>query len=206
VQTKASGRQAAPHQATLNIQKAMSHPLRAAVLRTLRERVASPVEMARELGAEVANVSYHAKKLVQLDCAELVAERQVRGATEHFYRATRGTVIDTPEWSELDPIVRENLVDEDFQAIIDDFVASRSAGIIGSDEHFHLTRTPMTLDMDGMLEALEVFERARLEMIEVERRSAERRASTDTDGFAVSSSLGLFETIAPGERAKAKVD
>jgi hypothetical protein len=43
--------------------------------------------------------------LVRLECVELVSERPVRGAVEHFYRATELHLIDTDEWEELDPMV-----------------------------------------------------------------------------------------------------
>jgi DNA-binding transcriptional ArsR family regulator len=82
--------------------KAMSHPLRAAVLRILSVRTASPAEMARELDAELSNVSYHAKQLVALECAELVDIQVVRGALEHFYRATALPLVDIEEWLTLD--------------------------------------------------------------------------------------------------------
>jgi len=82
--------------------KAMSHPLRAAVLRILSERTASPAEMARELGAELSNVSYHAKQLVAFECAELVDIQVVRGALEHFYRATEQPLLEIEEWLTLD--------------------------------------------------------------------------------------------------------
>ena len=70
------------------LMKAMSHPLRAAILRVLNDRTASPAELARELDDHLHNVSYHTKRLEQLGCVELVKERHVRGAVEHFYRAT----------------------------------------------------------------------------------------------------------------------
>jgi len=82
--------------------KAISHPLRAAVLRILSERTASPAEMARELGAELSNVSYHAKQLVAFECAELVDIQVVRGALEHFYRATELPLVETEQWLALD--------------------------------------------------------------------------------------------------------
>ena len=80
--------------ATENRIKAMSHPLRASILRILAERTASPAEMARELDEELSNVSYHTKQLVTFECAELVSTRPVRGALEHFYRATERHLLD----------------------------------------------------------------------------------------------------------------
>jgi DNA-binding transcriptional ArsR family regulator len=179
--------------ATENRIKAMSHPLRAAILRTLVERTASPAEMARELDEELSNVSYHTKQLVEFECAELVGTRPVRGALEHFYHATERHLIDTEEWDELDPIIAEDLVCEFMQKILDDFVASARAGIIGSDENFHLTRTPLVLDEQGLTEAMEAHERARLEILEIEARSAARMVESGETGANVSSSQGCFK-------------
>jgi len=180
--------------------KAMSHPLRASILRMLTERTASPAEMARELDEELSNVSYHTKQLVEFECAELVSTRPVRGALEHFYRATERHLIDTEEWDELDPLVAEDLVCEFMQKILDDFVASARAGIIGADADFHLTRTLHVLDDEGLQEALEVHEKARLEIVEIEARSAARMVKSGEEGTNVSSSQGLFKLPDPKRR------
>jgi len=186
--------------ATKNRIKAMSHPLRASILRILTERTASPAEMAREMDEELSNVSYHTKQLVGFDCAELVSTRPVRGALEHFYRATERHLIDTEEWDELEPLVAEDLVCEFMQKILDDFVASARAGIIGADADFHLTRTLHVLDNEGLKEALEAHERARLEMVEIEARSAARIVESGEQGTNVSSSQGLFKLPDPKRR------
>jgi DNA-binding transcriptional ArsR family regulator len=187
-------------QATKNRIKAMSHPLRASILRILTERTASPAEMAREMDEELSNVSYHTKQLVEFDCAELVSTRPVRGALEHFYRATERHLIDTEEWDELEPLVAEDLVCEFMQKILDDFVASARAGIIGSDADFHLTRTLHVLDDEGLKEALKAHERARLEILEIEARSAARMVESGEEGTNVSSSQGLFKMPDPKRR------
>lgn len=186
--------------ATENRIKAMGHPLRAAVLRILTERTASPAEMARELDEELSNVSYHTKQLVGFECAELVSTRPVRGALEHFYRATERHLIDTEEWEELDPVIAEDLVCEFMQKILDDFVASARAKVIGSDENFHLTRTLLVLDQEGLQEALKAHERLRLEVLEIEARSAERMVGSGEEGVRVSSSQGCFKTPDPRRR------
>jgi DNA-binding transcriptional ArsR family regulator len=184
---------------TRNRLKAMSHPLRARVLRLLVERgVQSPNQLARALKAELSDVSYHMRALVRLECVELVSERPVRGAVEHFYRATELHLIDTDEWEELDPMVGGDLVCEFMQRILDDFVASRKAGIVGSDKDFHITRTPMILDPEGIQEGMEVFEEARLKMAEVEARSAERMMeSPKLTGTPVCSGITYFKVPRP---------
>lgn len=180
--------------------KAMSHPLRAAILGILADRTASPAEMARELEEELSNVSYHTKQLVEFEHAELVSTRPVRGALEHFYRATERHLVDTEEWEELDPVMGESLVCEFMQKILDDFVASARASIIGSDPKFHLTRTPLVLDEQGLQEALEAHERARLEILEIESRSAARMLESGEQGTNVSSSQACFKMPDPERR------
>lgn len=186
--------------ATENRIKAMSHPLRASILRILVERTASPAEMARELEEELSNVSYHTKQLVEVECAELVSTRPVRGALEHFYRATERHLIDTEEWEELDPVIAEDLVCEFMQKILDDFVASARGKLIGNDKDFHLTRTPLVLDQEGLKEALEAHERLRLEVLEIEARSAARMVDSGEEGTNTSSSQGCFKMPSPQRR------
>jgi DNA-binding transcriptional ArsR family regulator len=179
--------------ATENRIKAMSHPLRASILRILVERTASPAEMARELDEDLSNVSYHTKQLVGFECAELVSTRPVRGALEHFYHATERHLIDTEEWEELDPLVAEGILCEIQQKMLDDFVAAAKARSLGGDKDFHLTRTPLVLDEEGLQEALEVHEKARLEILEVAARSSARMVESGEAGTNVSSSQSLYK-------------
>jgi len=172
----------------------MEHPLRARILRTLVERgVLSPAELTRALGADLSDVSYHVRRLEELECAELVEIRPVRGAVQHFYRAIERHLIDIDEWEQLDPFTAEDLVCGYMQRILDDFIESRKAEIVGYDKNFHITRTPLMLDPEGFEEGMEAFERHRVEMSEIERRSAERRDKGGTPTVPASSSLLLFE-------------
>ena len=156
--------------------------------------------MANELGAPTPNVSHHAKRLVELDCAELVEERKVQGAIQHIYRATDRALVATEEWEEMNPVEAQGHLAEIMQTILDDFLASQRAQIIGQDAGFHLTRTPVVLDRKGLEEGLEIFETARLAMAEVERRSAERSKDGGERTFNASASLGLFKVPPAGKR------
>src|ERR1700761_9561038 len=71
------------------VAKAFAHPLRGQILIILNERVASPNLLAQELDQSLNLVAYHVRVLEKYDCIELVDTKQRRGATEHFYRATR---------------------------------------------------------------------------------------------------------------------
>lgn len=185
-------------QATQNRIKAMSHPLRAEIFRLFRERaeVLSPAQVSREIEADIRDVSYHIRKLEEFDCVEEVSNRQVRGAVEHFYRATEQHMIDTEEWgelAELEPAMAEALTDEFMQGIVDDYSASRRASIVALDEEFFIVRTPYVLDPAGVDEALEASQRYEDEMIEIASRSAARRLDAGTEEVPVSSSIVLFK-------------
>ena len=186
--------------ATRNRIKAMNHPVRAAVLAILAERTSSPAEMARELDEDLSNVSYHTKQLVELECAELVSTRPVRGALEHFYRATERSLLDKEEWEELDPMMAENLVHEMMQKVLDNFVTAARANTFSQDADFHLTRTPLAFDRQGLEEALKAHERTRQELLEIASRSAERMVESGEEGINVSSSQACFKMPNPKSR------
>jgi len=192
VATKAQRRQA-----TQNRIKAMSHPLRAEAFRLIRDQgPLSPAEVSRELEAEVKDLSYHIRKLKEFGCVEEVNNRQVRGAVEHFYRATEQHMIDTEEWgelAELEPDMAVALTDEFMQSIVDDYSASRRAGIVALDEEFWIVRTPLILDPEGMDEAQEAAQRYEDAMTEIASRSAERRMKEETQEMPVSSSVVFFK-------------
>jgi DNA-binding transcriptional ArsR family regulator len=69
--------------------RATAHPLRVSTLEILGidgGRVLSPSDLSRELQIPLSNTNYHVTELAKAGLIELVRERQVRGATEHFYR------------------------------------------------------------------------------------------------------------------------
>jgi DNA-binding transcriptional ArsR family regulator len=69
--------------------RATAHPLRVSILEILGidgGRVLSPSDLSRELQIPLSNTNYHVTELHKAGLIELVRERQVRGATEHFYR------------------------------------------------------------------------------------------------------------------------
>src|ERR1700761_1014011 len=68
--------------------RATAHPLRVSILEILGidgGRVLSPSDLSRELQIPLSNTNYHVTELAKSGLIELVRERAVRGATEHFY-------------------------------------------------------------------------------------------------------------------------
>lgn len=75
--------------------------MRARALVVLNERVASPSELAAEQKAPVGDVAYHVRVLREMGMIQLVSTRQVRGATQHFYRSVAQPHLDDELWGKL---------------------------------------------------------------------------------------------------------
>jgi DNA-binding transcriptional ArsR family regulator len=79
----------------VRVVKALAHPTRVRILHILRDReLASPVELAGELGLPLGTVGYHVRRLEVLGFIELAKRTQRRGAVEHHYRAR--SALDLP--------------------------------------------------------------------------------------------------------------
>ncbi len=73
-----------------------THPLRVSILEVLGidgGRTLSPKDLSLELQAPLSTVNYHVTELRRSGLLEIVGERQVRGAIEHFYRAVDSGAI-----------------------------------------------------------------------------------------------------------------
>jgi hypothetical protein len=179
--------------------KAKAHPLRRSIWRILSERTASPKELADELEAKVPLCSHHTKRLVKLGVAELVEKRQVRGAIEHFYRATERETVDDSEFVALledDPDSAREILCSNYQLQIDDFTKSVEAGILGSDDEFLVDRTKVVVDARGCRELLDLFDGVEVDAVTaIVQRSAERRAASGEEAVSMSVNLAIIKTV-----------
>lgn len=76
-----------------HLARANTHHLRISILEVLEldnGRTLSPKDLSIELQSPLSTVNYHVTELLGSGLLELVGERQVRGATEHFYRSVDG--------------------------------------------------------------------------------------------------------------------
>src|SRR6185503_1087403 len=127
------------------IAKALAHPLRARILQRLGERVASPGDLAIELGAPLGVVSYHVRMLRDYDCVELVRTEPVRGALQHFYRATARPNLDEGQWRTLPTTLRGELIGETIEGLVGDLAEAADADRL-DDRDVVLQRTLLELD------------------------------------------------------------
>ena len=68
---------------------ALGHPMRRQILREMLETrgEVSPRELSAKLSQQLSALSYHVRVLAECGAIELVRTEQIRGSTQHFYRA-----------------------------------------------------------------------------------------------------------------------
>lgn len=179
--------------------KAMSHPHRLHALKILNERTASPIQLAPMVGTTVGRIAYHVRELERLDCIELVETRPVRGATEHFYRATARAFFSDSDWAQLPDSIRTSISGMMITEMWGFIGNAMAAGTFDSREDRHLSWTPMVVDEEGWQELHGILDRALDDVIEIQARSAARIARDGGSGTRVAAAMTCFEMPAGGE-------
>jgi DNA-binding transcriptional ArsR family regulator len=164
--------------------KALAHPLRVRILSILETRdMASPNEMADELGVSLGVMSYHVRRLHALGFLELVKRTPRRGAIEHHYRAKARPHVTDEGWAETPSIVKRAMVGASLQQI-NGFINSAAAqgGFDRGDAH--LSRTVVALDEEGWKELAGELARLMERVDQLQDESLERVQAAGEDGEA----------------------
>jgi DNA-binding transcriptional ArsR family regulator len=156
--------------------KLLGHPLRQRILTALNKRVASPKELADELGEDLGRLSYHVKVLADADAIELVRTAKRRGATEHFYRGTRRPMLSEADWSRLPASAQNALGVQTFKQI-HEHVVEAAAKAAFEDPQVHVSWTTIELDPEAHTTLMEELVGMVNRALELEAESANRRAA-----------------------------
>lgn len=179
------------------VAKAFAHPLRVQILIILNEKVASPNMLAQQLDQSLNLVAYHVRVLEKYDCIELVDTKQRRGATEHFYRATRRQFLTDSEWSRLPKSLRPGLSAATLKSVFDDVEEAIDNETFDELEDRHLTRTPMLVDKKGWEDTANLLLETLDRLIEIQAEATERRAASGEDGFLSKVLMLHFKSPSP---------
>jgi predicted ArsR family transcriptional regulator len=177
-----------------DILKALAHPSRAHALHILNQRVASPKELAGEVGTSVGKMAYHVRELHKAGYIELVSTAPRRGATEHFYRAVKRAVFSDEEWAQVPEPARAGIVEKQLKATGQMLSAALETGTFEHRPNRHHSLYEAVVDEEGWNEAMAVLEDAMKKLDEIRATSAERRLGTEGPGIPMAVSLIGFET------------
>jgi hypothetical protein len=183
------------------VAKAFAHPLRVQILIILNERVASPNLLSQELDRSLNLVAYHVRVLEKYDCIELVDTKQRRGATEHFYRATRRQFLSNSEWARMPENLRPGLSGAMLKAVFDDVEEAMDKGTLDELEDRHLSRTPMVVDETGWSEVSSLLSETLDRVLAIQAQSSERLADGDEPGMPCKVEMMHFKSPAPEAEA-----
>jgi DNA-binding transcriptional ArsR family regulator len=176
--------------------KALAHPLRVQILSTLEDRVASPSDLAIELGAPLGNVSYHVRTLADLGLVKLVKRRTRRGAVEHYYQARGRAQVSNRAWAQVPGVVKRSMVAVALEQAVDQAGAAAAAG--GFDrEDAVLSRESLTLDTAGFEELSAAVARLHAELSGIQERSAARRSARDGSGTLQAGLVSMLFEVPP---------
>jgi DNA-binding transcriptional ArsR family regulator len=175
--------------------RSVAHPLRIRILEALTDHVASPNSLAERLETDLSGVAYHTRELDRLGALELVDTGQVRGAIEHFYKATPRAFVGDPGWRKVPPSLLSGVSAATLQTFLDKAIAALAAGTLDGRDDTVFRWMPITLDEEGWKEIVAIMEEATKLMLAAHVRSQDRLNDTQGKG-AVSAVVGqaAFET------------
>jgi DNA-binding transcriptional ArsR family regulator len=184
------------------IVKAISHPIRHRVLVLLNDRVASPNEIANEIGESLGRVSYHVRQLAEVGAIELVRTEPRRGAVEHFYRATARAWFSDSDWALLPKTTRRGIFGQNLKRIGADVVAAANSD--GFDAvQAHVSFTLLELDDAGMGELSELLTETIERALQIHADAAARRAEANgSSGESHSTELAMLHFERPRKPAR----
>jgi len=179
------------------VAKAFAHPLRVQILIILGEKVASPNMLAQQLDQSLNLVAYHVRVLEKYDCIELVDTKQRRGATEHFYRATRRQFLSDDEWSRMPESLRPGMAGAMLKSVFEDIEAAATTGTLDEVEDIHLSRTPMVVDKEGWTDVSTLLKGTLDRLLEIQAESSARIAGGEGEGILSKVHLLHFKSPEP---------
>jgi DNA-binding transcriptional ArsR family regulator len=172
---------------------AVAHPLRSKILTILAERVASPAEISRELGVDVANIGYHVRALLETGLIEEVRNRQVRGAIEHFYRATELPVITSEQEAERTDAERRAFAETTLSIYAANATNAIDTGTLLARPDHHLTRVAMNVDEEGWKEMTDAYMELYERVFDIRTAAARRIGKNSEEPVRIVSFQSLFE-------------
>jgi Helix-turn-helix domain len=188
------------------VAKAFAHPLRVQILIILNERVASPNMLSQELEQSLNLVAYHVRVLEKYDCIELVDTKQRRGATEHFYRATRRQFLTDSEWARMPESLRPGLSGAMLKSLFDDVEEAVNQGTFDELDDRHLSRVPMVVDKQAWGDVVDLLATTLDRVLAIQAEASQRLAESGEEGMLTKVEMLHFKSPDPEDETEAAAE
>jgi DNA-binding transcriptional ArsR family regulator len=177
------------------IAKALGNSHRQQILWILNERIASPSEIARELGEGLTKVCHHINVLKEAGCIELAYVKPVGNRLQSFYRATSRAFLDGVEWPSVPESVKDGMRATLLRNIVEDGIDAVVEGTYDSCDGSHMSWTPMVLDEQGRREITDILERALLDAIAIQESTKQRLVASGAMGTSYTVSILGYPSV-----------
>jgi hypothetical protein len=144
--------------------------------------------------------------LEKYDCIELVDTKQRRGATEHFYRATRRQFLTDSEWARMPESLRPGLAGAMLKSVFEDLEDASNSGTLDEVEDLHLSRTPMVVDKQGWADVSSLLKGTLDRVLEIQTEASERIAAGEEPGILSKVHMLHFKSPTAEAAAKAQAE
>ncbi|MGN6257434.1 MAG: hypothetical protein ACTHN3_06755 [Solirubrobacterales bacterium] len=177
-----------------NMAKALAHPIRVLILAEANKGKISPSRLSRRHDLVVSNVSYHFRKLEELGCLEVVEEKKVRGAVEHFYKAIRRALFDGKPWDNLPQSVKEEWSGDTFGNVLKRVSDAMAMGTFDARNERFLVWNKQLLDEQGWKEIADIYRKAAHKTAAAEKRARKRVEESGEEGIPSTWAFLFFQS------------
>lgn len=164
---------------------ALGHRIRVYVLTILNEGTYTPDEIARIIDEPLNTVSHHIKELLEAGSIELAKTKQVRNATQHYYRAVEQPFYSDEDVAAMTPQQRQVIIGLIIQCMTAEVLASFWAGKMHSDPRIRLAWRWFNVDEQGREDIADEQERHWERVKEIEAEATNRRAGSGEEARSI---------------------
>ncbi len=188
----------------------VNHPIRLDCLAILIVRVASPSEIASELGISTASAAHHVGELYKDGVVEFVKHEMGgsrRGGTEHYYRATALPEVTDEDWKQMPDDCRRRMAGRVLQAIVAQSLAALRYQTMERDDQLHLGWQAIPVDSEGEEEMATLLEDASRDAMQIKMRNQKRLADAGGNGrIRIVALLGFWRGDPTAWPGRSKID
>lgn len=194
-QASGSRRETDAIRVTVQLMRALSHPMRIQISAELNKPdvITSPSKFAEKYGLSLSKVSYHFTELKKYGCLEIADEQPVRGATEHFYRASKRLLFHSDEWSGMPEIFKNGVAARALSDFLNISREAIEAGTFAARDDSQFNWAMIRVDELGWVKVVNIVADA-LEAILAVEKECKPRIKAGAEAFNATIGLGAYES------------